>query len=94
MPAPVGKIEQRVGENITRGIAWGARLAESPIATSSWVAVPSDLTLANAAVDNDTESTTVRVGGGAQGTVYQVTNTVTTVAGDTLKAYFEVMITG
>lgn len=62
-------------------IEWSPRLDSDVIVTSSWVAVPSDLTVVRDEFSKRT--TTVWVSGGTDGTTYTLTNTITTVKGRT-----------
>jgi hypothetical protein len=72
-------------ESLPYGIDWSAWLAGDTIVTSAW-AVPADLTGSNQNIGLGATATSIKlaggkVGGGAAGVGYQITNTITTAAG-------------
>jgi hypothetical protein len=63
-------------------IDWSTWLAGDTIATSTWT-VPAPLTAPHGIDTHTDTTTTVWVGGGTDGTVVRITNTITTAGGRT-----------
>lgn len=69
--------------------AWLAGLGTDTIASSVWV-VPAPLTLVNQS--NTTTKANVRITGGVVGTLYVITNTVTTAGGEVKQVTFAINV--
>ncbi len=71
------------------GVDWLDRLGSATITASSWI-VPADITQSNASY-TDTQ-TTIKLAGGVLGSIYRVTNRITTSDGETLDQSIDVEI--
>lgn len=71
------------------GVDWLDRLGSATIATSNWI-IPSGITQASAGY-TDTQ-TTIKLSSGTLGSIYRVTNRITTSDGETLDQSIDVEI--
>ena len=65
------------------GIDWADWLVADTIATSAWVIGGPDALLVQVSDNNTSTSTAVKLTNGTEGIVYRVTNTISTVGGET-----------
>lgn len=72
------------------GFLWEDLVTGDTLSTSTWTSTPSGLVLSN--MTHDTTTTAVRVAGGTTGTIYTVTNTITTTQADTDEASFTLTV--
>jgi hypothetical protein len=79
--------DPHVSRNYT--VPWSAIIGSATIATSTWL-VPPGITADSNSFDDNTS--TVRLGGGTEGSTYEVRNTITTSDGQTLDYHIEVRV--
>jgi hypothetical protein len=76
-------------ESVNFGIDWSDYLGSDTITGSSWI-VPAGITQASASF-TDTQAT-IKLSGGTLGSIYRVTNRITTSAGETVDHSIDIEI--